>query len=93
MIPQRALPIAKQPVHDIDQPGELGCDARFFAQFAQGGRLQRFPPFQPAAGQGPFAHFGRLAAPDEQHVLAAQADNPHTDFGDLRGGFWAHALC
>ena len=62
-------------VDDIDQAGDPGGGAGFLGQFAQGGFRGGLAIFDLAAGQRPLALIGRFAAPDQQHLLAAENDD------------------
>ena len=61
--------------------------AGFFLQLAARGFLAGFADFLRAAGQGPTADVGRLAAPAQQDVVALEDDDADTD--ERPGGVFA----
>ncbi len=73
--------LGEEAVDHVDQADELGLDPGLLAQLAQGGVDGAFARLDPPAGQAPLALPRRRPAPDQQHLVATQADD--ADGGDV----------
>ena len=76
------LRLTADEVDHVQKAADLGGDAGLLHQLAQAGVLGGLAGLDPAAGDAPFARAWRLAAADQEHFLAADAD--HADAGDGR---------
>src|SRR6478672_826132 len=73
-------------VDHVDQAGDLGLDPRLLAQFPQGGVDHSLAGLDPPAGKTPLPLPGRGSAPDQQHLVATEADDADGGHGRGKGG-------
>src|SRR4051812_29086504 len=78
-------PGAIDDLGNIEEPREVGFDARLLPQLAASGVAQRFTPFNVPAGQAPNAFERRLRALRDEHAAVAPNAGAHPETRHVHG--------